>query len=113
MMRLQCSYQAKTFGVALLLAATIAVTTTRAAFINMTPTNAANSDTSVKLSDLINADGIDGITVGDKIMSGFVYEPIGDMPPASEVNVLGFQDPDGNWGISFHGTFLDMPGGGI
>jgi hypothetical protein len=35
------------------------------------------------------------------------------MPQASDINVLGYQDPDGNWGLSFHGTFLDLPGGGI
>jgi hypothetical protein len=113
MMRL-CNHLGKTFGVALLLAATVAVTSTPAAFINLTPTNGVNSDTSVKLSDLIaGTNGIDGITVGDKNMSGFVYSRIGDMPAASDINVLGFQDPDGNWGLSFHGTFLDLPGGGI
>src|SRR5262249_13151896 len=68
---------------------------------------------SVKLSDLIaGTNGINGIQVGDKTMSGFVYSPLGDMPDASDVNVLGFQDPDGNWGVSFHGSFIDLPGGG-
>lgn len=33
------------------------------------------------------------------------------MPTANNVQVLGFKDMDGNWGISFHGTFLDLPGG--
>src|SRR6266478_2946192 len=105
MMRLQFNHLGKTFGVALLLAATVAVTTTRAAFINLTPTaGSPNSSMSVKMSDLIaGTEGIDGITVGDKQMNGFVYSPIGDMPPASEVLVLGYQDPDGNWGLSFHG----------
>ena len=114
-MRLQCNHLGKTFGVALLLAAMLAVTTSRAAFINLTPDpGSANSATSVKLSDLIaGTNGIDGITVGDKQMDGFVYSPIGDMPPASAVDVLGYQDPAGNWGISFHGSFLDLPGGGI
>jgi hypothetical protein len=115
MMRLQCNRQGNTFGVALLLAATVAVTTTRAAFINLTPTSgSANSSTSVKLSDLIaGTNGIDGITVGDKQMNGFVYSPIGDMPPATSVEVLGYQDPSGNWGLSFQGTFMDLPGGGV
>jgi len=113
MMRLQGNHLGKAFGVALLLATAMAVTTTRAAFINLTPTNGANSSTSIKLSDLISGNPTDGIIVGDKTMSGFVYSPIGDMPPASDVNVLGFKDPDGNWGLSFHGTFLDLPGGGI
>jgi len=113
MMRLQCNHLGKTFGVALLLAATMAVTTTRAAFINLTPTNGSNSATSAKLSDLIaGTNGFDGITVGDKNINGFVYSPIGDMPAASDINVLGFKDTDGNWGVSFHGTFLDLPGGG-
>jgi hypothetical protein len=35
------------------------------------------------------------------------------MPPAAQVSVLGFKDPDGNWGLSFHGVFADMPGGGL
>jgi hypothetical protein len=113
-MRLQCNHLGKAFGVALFFAATMAVTSTRAGFINLTPTNGVNSDTSVKLSDLIaGTNDIDGITVGDKNINGFVYSPIGDMPPASDINVLGFKDPDGNWGVSFHGTFLDLPGGGI
>lgn len=112
-MRLQCNHLGKAFGVALLLATTMAVTTTRAAFIDLTPTNGSNSSTSIKLSDLISGDPTDGIIVGDKNMSGFVYSPIGDMPAASDINVLGYKDPNGNWGVSFHGTFLDMPGGGI
>ena len=34
------------------------------------------------------------------------------MPTSSDVvNVLGFKDADGNWGVSFHGAFLDLPGG--
>ena len=35
------------------------------------------------------------------------------MPVANDVLVLGFKDPDGNWGVSFHGTFVDLPGGGF
>jgi hypothetical protein len=112
MMRFECNQLGKALGVALLLAATMAATS-RAAFINLTPTNASNSATSVKLSDLIaGTDEIDGIIVGDKNMSGFVYSAIGDMPDASQINVLGFKDPFGNWGLSFHGAFLDLPGGG-
>jgi hypothetical protein len=110
MMRL-CNQLGKAFGVALLLAATMAVTTTRAAFINLTPTNGSNSSTSIKLSELIDGDPTDGIIVGDKNMSGFVYSPIGDMPEAEDISVLGFKDQDGNWGLSFHGAFLDLPGG--
>lgn len=112
-MRLQCRQLGKTFCVALLLAATMAVTTTRAAFINLTPTNGSNSSTSIKLSELIDGDPTDGIIVGDKNMSGFVYSQIGDMPDPEDINVLGFKDQDGNWGLSFHAAFLDLPGGGI
>jgi len=108
-----CNHLGKTFSVALLLAAAVAVTSARAAFIDLTPSgNGLNSTTSVKLSDLIaGTNEIDGITVGDKNMSGFTYSPIGDMPAASDINVLGYKDLDGNWGLSFHGAFLDLPGG--
>jgi hypothetical protein len=115
MMRLQCNHLGKMLSVALLLVATMAATPTRAAFINLTPTaGQANSATAVKLSDLIaGTGGIDGITVGDKNINGFVYAPLGDMPPASSIDVLGFRDPSGNWGVTFHGAFLDLPGGGV
>ena len=81
MMRLQGSHLGKALSVALLLVATMAATPTRGAFINLTPTpGQENSATSVKLSDLIaGTGGIDGITVGDKNINGFVYSPIGDM----------------------------------
>jgi hypothetical protein len=52
-----------------------------------------------------------GVKVGDKDFTGFSYSTIGDMPAAADVNVLGFRDSDGNWGVSFHGGFLDLPGG--
>jgi hypothetical protein len=84
----------------------------RAAFIDLTPTSGVNSSGSVLLSDLIaGTNGITGITVGDKIFSGFNYSFLGDMPNANMVQVLGFKDNDGNWGVSFHGAFVDMPGG--
>jgi hypothetical protein len=88
------------------------VATSHAALINLTPTGSAvNSTTSVTLGSL--QDGTNtGIVVGDKIFTGFSYSKIGDMPPPTDINVLGFKDPNGNWGISFHGTFLDLPGGG-
>ncbi|HEX5472248.1 MAG TPA: PEP-CTERM sorting domain-containing protein [Lacipirellulaceae bacterium] len=98
-----------TCGVVLLFAWALSITPIRAATIHdLTPTNGPNSSDSVKLSDLIAGDTI---VVGDKEMSGFVYSPIGDMPPADQVNVLGFKDPNNNLGLSFHGTFLDLPGG--
>jgi hypothetical protein len=116
MMRSQCRHLWQLCGVALLLAGTVAINPTHAAFINLTPTNgAANSASSVLLSDLISGE-VEGIVVGDKMMSGFSYTPqspaTGDMPPANMVDVLGFQDPSGNWGLSFHGAFMDLPGGG-
>jgi hypothetical protein len=83
----------------------------QATLIDLTPTNGVNSSTSVSLADLVSGE-VMGITVGDKQFTGFVYNPIGDMPPAAQVSVLGFKDPDGNWGLSFHGSFADFPGGG-
>ncbi len=72
-----------------------------------------NSQDFVNLGDLINGQ-IGGIVVGDKIFRNFFYStlPGDDMPDAVDVNVFGFQDPDGNWGVSFHGAFIDLPGGG-
>ncbi len=114
-MRSQCRHLWQLCGVALLLAGTVATRPSHAAFINLTPTNgAANSSSSVLLSDLISGE-VDGIIVGDKMMSGFSYTPqspvTGDMPTANMVDVLGFQDPSGNWGLSLHGAFMDLPGG--
>jgi hypothetical protein len=82
-----------------------------AAFIDLTPVgNAVNSVGSVSLAAL-QSDPTGGIIVGDKVFTGFSYSRIGDMPLPADVNVLGFKDLDGNWGVSFHGTFADLPGG--
>ena len=89
-----------------------AATQSRAAFIDLTPTNGVNSTGSIALSELISG-ATEGVKVGDKLFSGFNYSTIGDMPQAVNVQVLGFKDADGNWGVSFHGAFLDMPGGSI
>lgn len=89
-----------------------AVGSSQAAFINLTPSNGVNSSTSVPLSDLVSG-AVTGVTVGDKIFSGFNYSFLGDMPAPVDVQVLGFKDQNGNWGVSFHGTFIDLPGGGI
>lgn len=87
----------------------VAISTSSAALIDLTPTGgASNSVNSVSLADLI---GADGIAVGDKEFTGFSYSDIGDMPSAADIEVLGFKDAAGNWGISFHGAFLDLPGG--
>jgi hypothetical protein len=82
-----------------------------ASLMDLTPINGVNSGSSVKLGDLVSGE-VMGITVGDKQFTGFNYSPIGDMPNAADVNVFGFKDPDGNWGITFNGTFMDLPGGG-
>ncbi|MCC6494186.1 MAG: hypothetical protein IT424_14325 [Pirellulales bacterium] len=96
--------------IALLAIGCLAVAETSAALINLTPTpGSSNSVNSVTLSSLVGTS--DGIVVGDKIFTGFSYSRTGDMPQASSVNVLGFRDPDGNWGVTFHGSFIDLPGG--
>ncbi len=111
-MRSHCMTHLRVFAVILLLAGVLfaVATPARAAFIDLTPTNGVNSSTSVPLSDLISGD-VMGITVGDKIFSGFNYSFLGDMPQPVDVQVLGFKDQNGNWGVSFHGVFLDNPGG--
>ena len=71
-----------------------------------------NSNDFVTLADLLLEDP-PGVKVGDKIFSDFFYSTVGsDMPDPVDVNVFGFQDDDGNYGLSFHGTFMDLPGAG-
>ncbi|HEX6962453.1 MAG TPA: hypothetical protein VF175_11335, partial [Lacipirellula sp.] len=68
-----------------------------AALVNLTPQGGAvNSNTGVNLNDLLTGAEM-GIIVGDKIFTGFSYSALGDMPEATDVQVLGFRDPDGNW----------------
>lgn len=96
---------------AIAMATSLILSTASAALIDLTPVGSAvNSVNSITLADLQN-DPTSGIIVGDKIFTGFSYSRLGDMPAASNINVLGFKDPSGNWGVSFHGTFLDLPGG--
>jgi hypothetical protein len=96
--------------VAMVAIACLAVAPASAALINLTPAaGSSNSVQSVTLSSLVGSS--DGIVVGDKIFTGFSYSNTGDMPVAANVNVLGFKDPDGNWGVTFHGSFIDLPGG--
>lgn len=96
--------------IALVAIACLAVAPASAALINLTPASgSSNSANSVTLSSLVGSS--DGIVVGDKIFTGFSYSRTGDMPEPVNVNVLGFQDPDGNWGVTFHGSFVDLPGG--
>jgi hypothetical protein len=83
----------------------------RAAFVDLTPSaGAGNSAAAVSLADLVGG-AVTGITVGDKSFTGFSYSMTGDMPAATNVNVLGFQDSLGNWGVTFQGAFMDLPGG--
>ncbi len=112
MMRLQrMSYLRPIAALALFVTSISIATPSRAALIDLTPTNGVNSSSSVLLSDLVSGT-VMGVTVGDKIFTGFNYSFLGDMPAAVNVQVLGFKDASGNWGVSFHGAFLDMPGGG-
>ena len=66
----------------------------------------------VILTDLLTGT-VPTVTVGDKDFSMFSYSPAGDMPAAADVKVFGFQDEDGNYGLSFHGVFWDLPGGDV
>ena len=72
----------------------------------------SNSNDFATMADLLLGDPL-GVIVGDKVFSDFSYSTLGDdMPDAQDVNVFGFQDSDGNYGLSFHGAFIDLPGGG-
>ena len=72
-----------------------------------------NSNDVVVLADLINGE-VMGLIVGDKAFTDFFYStlPGDDMPDPEQVNVFGFQDEDGNFGVSFQGAFIDLPGNG-
>jgi hypothetical protein len=94
------------------MASLLAVSQVQATLVDLTPMGGSmNSAASVSLADLVGG-AVTGIAVGDKEFTGFSYSLMGDMPNASNVLVLGFQDTSGNWGVSFHGAFLDLPGGG-
>lgn len=96
--------------VCLTVALCLGVTTAHAAFISLNPND---SNDFVTLGDLVSGQ-VEGVTVGDKTFSEFFYAslPGDDMPAAEDINVFGFMDEDGNFGVSFHGAFLDLPGGG-
>jgi len=80
-----------------------------AAHITLDPNN---SNDFVSLDELLDGSVV-GVVVGDKVFDEFFYSTVGnDMPDAADIDVFGFQDNDGNWGISLHGVFLDLPGGG-
>ena len=72
-------------------------------YTHLTP----NSAETVLLSDLASGE-VPGVVVGDKAFDTFAYSATGDMPLASRVNVSGILDADGNYGIRFQGSFLDL-----
>lgn len=84
--------------------------TSHASFISLDPNG---SGSPVILADLLSGQ-VMGVTVGDKSFSEFFYStlPGDDMPAPEDINVFGFQDDDGNYGVSFHGAFIDLPGNG-
>lgn len=88
----------------------ISAVSAQATFVSLDPNNSGES---VSLEDLVSGQ-VMGVTVGDKTFSEFFYSTIGDdMPDAADIDVFGFQDSDGNFGVSFHGAFIDLPGGNI
>lgn len=95
-------------------AAAITVTTgiAEAAHIVLNPDG---SGPQVTLADLLPGGQYDaGAIVGDKSFEDFFYSTLqNDMPEPENVTVLGFTDLDGNFGLTFQGGFLDLPGGGI
>jgi len=97
-------------GVALLAAS---INHAQASLVNYPHLTPNDPNQSVVLSDLLNGE-FPGVVVGDKVFNQFFYStlPNDDMPDPQDVNVFGFQDNDGNLGISFHGVFWDLPGGG-
>ena len=96
---------------ACVVAIAMGIATSQAAFIELNPNGSGDP---VILADLISGQ-VEGLTVGDKTFSEFFYStlPNDDMPDAEDINVFGFQDASGNYGVSFHGAFLDLPGGGV
>jgi len=69
----------------------------------------------ITLADPLGLDGLleDGsVTVGDKLFDQFAYASTGDMPDASDVNVIPIVDGDGNFGLRFQGGFVDLFDGG-
>jgi hypothetical protein len=89
----------------------VAVAPASAALIDLTPVGGNGTVSGpVSLATLL-ADPTGGVTVGDKVFTGFGYSGTNDMPVAANVNVLGLKDAAGNWGLRFQAAFLDLPGG--
>jgi hypothetical protein len=61
----------------------------------------------IPLKELIDTNGT--MVNGDKEFSEFTYAATGNMPLAENVNVIPFQDAEGNFGLRFQGGFLDAP----
>jgi|GEM_PF-1060278 len=60
---------------------------------------------SARLSDLLGPD--DYLVIGDKVFDRFTYEMSGNMPPATNINVVGSLE-DGKVKIRFQGAFMDV-----
>ncbi|MEM8946118.1 MAG: PEP-CTERM sorting domain-containing protein [Planctomycetota bacterium] len=97
------------FAVVCVAATAVATNEATATFIELNPDG---SGTSVVLADLLDGT-YTGVTVGDKSFDEFFYAtlPNDDMPEPEDINVFGFQDLDGNFGLTFQGAFIDLPGG--
>ncbi len=93
--------------------AAVALGTATVQAVHLNTTLEPNSSQSVVLADLLSGQ-VPGLTVGDKTFNEFFYStlPGDDMPAPEDINVFGFQDDAGNFGVSFQGAFLDLPGGG-
>ncbi len=98
-------------AIACVAALTLATPVTEASFIELDQNGSGDP---VILADLLSGQ-VEGIIVGDKSFSEFFYStlPGDDMPAPEDINVFGFTDLDGNYGIRFHGAFRDRPGGGV
>lgn len=68
---------------------------------------------SVKLNTLLLPDPqVPGVVVGDKLFQEFMYTWSNNMPAPENVDVLAIKT-NGNYGISFQGSFSDNPGDNV
>lgn len=70
--------------------------------VSMGDTIVHSADT-VLLSSLLSGGSL---SVGDKTFTNFNYSAVGDMPPATAVNVIPIV-MDGDYGLRFQGGFID------
>lgn len=89
----------------------MATNATMGEFIELNPDGTGET---VVLADLLDGT-VSGVIVGTNSFDEFNYStlPNDDMPDPEDINVFGFQDLDGNFGLTFQGGFLDFPGDGI